>query len=206
MVMLSEHAVTFFSFELFVHTNQKRLSFMRLNFSTILIALLALLLGLLFMRYFYSSNEPVQGKRAPGFSAQLIGGEPFDLEDLKGYYVLLDFWGSWCAPCRQINPELVAVYQKFRNTSFEDAQGFRIVSIGIERDTSNWREAIKKDGLDWPYHIMDTTSNLEAPDGGIAGLYGVEAVPTSFLLSPDGIIIGVDLLPWEIDRLLENKE
>ena len=91
----------------------------------------------------------VNGEKAPVFSATLAEGQPFELTQLRGKYVLLDFWGSWCGPCRAESPGLVQLYQKYHSS------GFEIVSVGIERNEKSWENAIKVLGLSWPYHILD---------------------------------------------------
>jgi len=179
---------------------------MSVKFNTILGLLVALLLGLLINRYFFSSSALINGERAPGFSATLMNGEPFALKDLRGHYVLLDFWGSWCAPCRQANPELVALHRKYRDARFEDAEGFRIVSVGLENSVDSWQRAIEEDQLDWPYHIIDTSSDATSTgEASIPVKYEVEEVPTSFLLNPGAVIIGIDLTAAELEKLMEEK-
>lgn len=162
---------------------------------------LLLLAGFLAGRYFYFKPKYINGEKAPVFSGQLIDGRDFKLEDLQGKYVLLDFWGSWCGPCRRENPDLVSLYTDFQGTDFRQAEGFMIVSIGIEHNEGSWKTAILRDGLVWPYHIYQN-ERFKSP---IALLYGVREVPTKYFLNPAGQIIGVNLPIPEIRRVLEDR-
>ncbi len=124
---------------------------------------------------------------------------------MKGKYVLLEFWGSWCGPCRAQNRHLVDLNDKFKNAQFEKADGFEIVSIGVETNEKRWDRAIAKDGLNWPYHILDKATSLRFFDSPIAHLYGVKELPTSYLINEDGAIMGVNLPFEEVDKLLTNR-
>jgi thiol-disulfide isomerase/thioredoxin len=168
--------------------------------------LVLLVLAIYFVgRYFYFMPKYTNGRSAPEFAAELLDGRRFELRELRGQYVLLDFWGSWCGPCRAQNPALVAVYQKYHEQRFTDGAGFTILSIGVEKDRDRWQRAIVQDKLGWPYHILDRSANLRFFNGAIATRYGITEVPTSYLLNPEGQIIGVNLEPGQLERLLQQR-
>ena len=159
-----------------------------MNFSKVLNVLLALaFLG--FIGYkIYQMPKFGDGEVAPGFQAELIDGKSFSLSDLNGSYVLLDFWGSWCGPCRKENPDLVKLHKTFNGKSFSDAKGFEIVSVAIETNEKRWKRAIEKDQLNWPHHIVQ----LDRFKGPIALEYGVREIPTKYLLDTKGEILMVN--------------
>ncbi|MVM41703.1 redoxin domain-containing protein [Spirosoma sp. HMF3257] len=103
-------------------------------------------------------------------------------EKLSGKYTLVDFWASWCGPCRQESPTLVRLYTKYKG------KGFAIVSVSIDTDKTRWENAIKKDGYTW-----ENVSELDGYSGSTAALYTVTAIPNSFLLDKDGKIIAKNL-------------
>jgi len=130
---------------------------------------------------------------AADFTALRADGEEFTLSGLRGKYVLLDFWGSWCGPCRRESPALVALHEATKGQ-------LTIVSIAIEQDSSAWLRAIAQDDRKWDYQVMDQTSNFKFLGGNVASLYGVNQVPTNFLIDPEGEIIGVDFSLAEVNR------
>lgn len=153
--------------------------------------------ALLLLFVWYRSRQPrfIAGEQAPDFGVTLADGKPFHLSDLRGRYVLLQFWGSWCGPCRAENPHLAELYRRYHPA------GLEIVSIGIERSPAAWQKAIAADGLVWPYHSAD----FQEFDNPVARLYNVHAIPTTFLINPDGAIMGVSLSPKAMDKLLAEK-
>jgi thiol-disulfide isomerase/thioredoxin len=163
--------------------------------SRYLLLLTILIAALLF--FYFRSRQPrfVAGAYAPDFQVVLSDGAPFSLSDLKGRYVLLQFWGSWCGPCRQENPQIVSLYNQFHE------KGFEVVSIGLETQEDRWRQAIKADRLLWPYHSAD----MQRFKGGVASLYNIHAIPTTFLINPEGMIMGVSLSPSEMQKMLTEK-
>jgi len=169
--------------------------------SKILNVLLVLVILGFIGNYLYRLPKFDDGELAPQFTAKLADGNSFELADLKGQYVLLDFWGSWCAPCRRENPSIVALYDEFHGKSYTDASGFDVVSISIETNQKAWKRAIEKDGLHWPYHI----AQLERFKSPIAVQYGVREIPTKYLLGPKGNILSVNASPKEIATLLQSK-
>lgn len=152
-------------------------------------------------RHIYFKPKYINGETAPAFSAPLINGDAFSLSDLEGKYVLIDFWGSWCGPCRRQSPDLVKLYSKFGEQKFTDADGFEIVGVGIEFNENSWKSAIQSDGLNWKYHI----GQFNRFDSAIAKLYGVREIPTKYLISPTGHIIGVNLTFDAIEKLLLDR-
>lgn len=151
--------------------------------------------------YFYKKPKYINGETAPQFTAQMIDGTQFSLSDLKGKYVLLDFWGSWCGPCRKENPSIVGLYKQFNGKIFTDASGFEVVSVAIERDENRMKKAIAKDGLIWKHHIPQ----LDRFASPVASQYGVNEIPTKYLINPKGYIMGVNQKPSEIARLLKER-
>jgi peroxiredoxin len=119
------------------------------------------------------------GLQAPAFTQNDVNGKPVSLADLKGKYVLVEFWASWCSPCRAGNPNLVKQYQLYKD------KGFEIISVSLDNVKEKWVDAIKKDGLPWLQ-----VSDLKGWNNAVGRLYGVRAVPQSFLLDKDGKIIG----------------
>ncbi|HTH31423.1 MAG TPA: TlpA disulfide reductase family protein, partial [Lacibacter sp.] len=125
----------------------------------------------------------------PTFAITDTSGNVLKLSSLKGKYVLVDFWASWCVPCRKENPNVVKAYQQYH------AKGFEIVGVSLDTKKDMWMKAIAKDGLNW-YHVSD----LKGWESGIVKELGVKVVPTSFLIDKDGKIIANNLrgeLLWE---------
>jgi peroxiredoxin len=124
------------------------------------------------------------GTRAPAFSQPDSTGKPVRLADWRGHYVLIDFWASWCKPCRAENPNLVKIYAAYQ------AQGFTVLSISVdnEKQRAAWLKAIRHDGLTWPQ-----ASDLKGIHNEAARTYGVVAVPQNFLIDPQGRIVATNL-------------
>lgn len=122
------------------------------------------------------------GVVAPDFTMNDANGKPVQLSSLRGKVVLLDFWASWCAPCRQENPNVVKMYQEFH------PKGFEILGVSLDRTKEDWLKAIKDDNLGW-IHVSD----LQYWQNAAARLYGVNSIPQSFLLDKDGKIIAKGL-------------
>lgn len=128
------------------------------------------------------------GQKAPELDFSTPDGSNLKLSEVtKGRVVLLDFWASWCGPCRRANPNLVAMYDRYSKTSFKGAKkGFTIMSVSLDQSKEAWVKAIEADKLAWPYHMSD----LKAWSSKAAEIYGVQFIPQAFLLGPDGKVLG----------------
>jgi thiol-disulfide isomerase/thioredoxin len=155
--------------------------------------------------YYFLLRSPMsnEGKIAPDFTTELINGESFTLSELRGEYVLLDFWGSWCPPCRRDNPNLARLYNEFHGKSFQDGTNFSIVTVALERNNKHWENAAKKDGFMWNHQIVQEAKIvLLSP---LAQKYSVKDIPAKFLIDPKGKIIGVNQSYAEIKAYLQSK-
>jgi thiol-disulfide isomerase/thioredoxin len=121
----------------------------------------------------------------PDITMQSPDGKTYSLSQLKGKVVLLDFWASWCGPCRRTNPELVRIYNKFKD------QNFTVFSVSLDRNAQSWRQAIFKDNLTWEYHVSD----LQYWNSTAAKLYNVTSIPRTFLINKDGTVAAMNLMP-----------
>lgn len=125
----------------------------------------------------------MQGIPAPEFTLEDLEGNPVSLASLQGKYVLIDFWASWCRPCRQSMPHLKELYGKYRE------KGLEILGLSIDTDADAWKQAVAEDALPW-LHVIDKREAGKKESSFAAGLYGVHAIPTLFLVGPDGIMVG----------------
>ncbi|PST81689.1 alkyl hydroperoxide reductase [Pedobacter yulinensis] len=131
------------------------------------------------------------GNRARDFSGTTPEGRTIRLSDHFGKYVLIDFWASWCPPCRAENPNVVRLFQKYRS------KGFSVFGVSLDRDKDSWVKAIRDDKLDWPQ-----VSDLQFWNSAPAKLYGVRAIPANVLIDPNGVIIARNLYGAELEKKL----
>ncbi|WP_430816651.1 redoxin domain-containing protein [Carboxylicivirga sp. RSCT41] len=121
-----------------------------------------------------------EGAVAPDFTLNTPAGEAVSLSSFKGKYVLVDFWASWCQPCRKENPNVVKAYKAF------NSKGFEVLSVSVDRDEAAWKKAIVEDGLTW-------TQVLATEESGVAEAYAIQSIPSTFLLDQEGKIIAKNL-------------
>jgi peroxiredoxin len=133
------------------------------------------------------------GHEAPDFTVNGFDGKPVKLSDYKGKYVMLDFWASWCPPCRQENPNLVRLYNQYKG------KGLNILGISLDVDKAAWQQAIQADKLTWQH-----ASDLQKFDGPTERLYHIEAIPSNFVIDPQGKIIAKNVTGKNLEEFL-NK-
>ena len=134
------------------------------------------------------------GAKAPEIALSDVNGKIIKLSSLQGNIVLIDFWASWCRPCRAENPNVVKLYNKYKN------KDFTIYSISLDQDRKKWIDAINQDQLSWPNHVSELKGWKSTP--GIQ--YGVSSIPKTFLIDKDGIIIGYDLRGSTLEKKLSE--
>ena len=131
------------------------------------------------------------GATAPEINLPDKDGNPVALSSLRGKYVLVDFWASWCGPCRDENPNVVAAYKKFRD------RNFTVYGVSIDHNKEKWEQAVKEDGLTWT-HVSD----LKGWSSAAAVTYSVRSIPTNILVGPDGKIIARNLRGEQLSEML----
>lgn len=153
-----------------------------------------------FLSLFLVSDFPKNGEIAFEVELENTEGKIIKLEDLKGKYVLLDFWASWCGPCRKENPNLVEAYEKYHKSKFKNGKHFEIFSVSLDRNKDAWKKAIKADGLDWDYHGFDEGQKISRK-------FGIRSIPYSFLIDGEGKIVaqGNELRGFKLHVAIENE-
>ncbi|SMC61094.1 peroxiredoxin family protein [Pedobacter nyackensis] len=141
----------------------------------------------------YTIDSLYANGTAPAFVQSDTSGNRVKLEDFRGKYLLLDFWASWCIPCRAENPNLIKVYEQFKGRNFE------ILAVSLDSERKLWLDAIKKDKLPW-VHISD----LKGWDNQVSSKYVIRAVPSNFLISPNGKIIAKNIHGKALIETLEK--
>lgn len=169
-----------------------------------------LVLVLIITSLFYVNSNAVEpegapvginiGNKAPNIEEKGVAGETIKLSDLSGKVVLIDFWASWCGPCRKENPIIVAAYQNYKDKEFKNGKGFAIFSVSLDQSKESWEAVIKQDQLEWPYHVSD----LKGWYSKYAAVYRVNSIPANFLIDENGIIIAKNLRGPMIEKTLSE--
>jgi len=138
------------------------------------------------------------GDKAPEIEMRDPQGNMHKLSDLKGKIVLIDFWASWCRPCRMENPNVVRTYGKFKDAAFRNGDGFEVFSVSLDQNKAAWEKGIAQDKLVWKNHVSD----LQFWRNAAARTYNVNSIPATFLIDGDGVIIKKNLRGKALENTL----
>lgn len=134
--------------------------------------------------------QPKENTKAPEFKLTDLEGKTQQLSALQGKVVLLDFWASWCGPCRRNNPKLIKLYKEFKD------KGLEIVGISLDKNADNWKNAVQQDGLSW-MQLIDKT-------GTVADEWGVQYIPYAVIIDKKGNVVSINPDEHDIKRILKK--
>lgn len=140
------------------------------------------------------------GQKAPEIAMTSPDGTILKLSALKGKVVLIDFWASWCPPCRRENPTLVAAYKQFKDKKFKGGNGFEVFGVSLDNNKKAWINAIEQDKLEWKNHVSDLKGWNSAP----GKQYGITSIPSNLLIDKDGVIIAKNLRGQQLIAVLNS--
>jgi thiol-disulfide isomerase/thioredoxin len=141
------------------------------------------------------------GEMAPEIELPTVDGEDFKLSQLHGKLVLVNFWASWCSPCRKKSPELLKIYEKYQEEEFKNGQkGLEIVNVSLDRNLQMWKQSIKKDGIADFLNVGD----MEGWKCKAAKTYNIKSIPSSLLLDGEGKTIAINLSPKDLNKKLKR--
>lgn len=140
------------------------------------------------------------GDKVPDLAYNNPEGKEIKLSSLKGNVVLIDFWASWCKPCRIENPNLVKAYNTYNKKKFKNGKGFEIYGVSLDKNGKAWAQAIAQDGLIWESHVSD----LKGWESEPAAMFGVRGIPANVLIDGDGIIIAKNLRGAQLENTLSK--
>lgn len=141
-----------------------------------------------------ASKKIVVGFVAPDFTLKTDDGEDISLYGVKGKIKIVDFWASWCGPCRGLNPHMLELYNKYKD------KGLEIIGVSMDSDRENWLKAVKQDGMPWTQ-----VSDLKAWESDVAKKYNVESIPHVIVLDENNKMLAVNIYAKELTELLKNK-
>ncbi len=149
-------------------------------------------------------REVTVGLNPNQMAPSLVGQDPIgqtrSLSDLKGKLVLIDFWASWCMPCRYENPNVVKAYNEYKDKSFKVGEGFEVFSVSLDMKQDAWMKAIEADKLTWENHVCD----FGGWQSQLSMKYGIRSIPSNFLIDGNGIIIIKDLRGEALEAVLKQ--
>ena len=160
-------------------------------------------LTLLFANFLLAQNLGTKiGDKAIDLNYNNPNGEKMTLSEIKNKLVLIDFWASWCGPCRRENPNLVDAYRKYHKSKFKDGNGFEIYSLSLDKNEDAWVKAINQDQLFWEFHVSD----LGGWQSEGSNKYNIRSIPSNVLINGKGIIIAKNLKGPALHRFLDSQK